>query len=1089
MRADPVRFHAGGVHQRVSSLIVGAALLLAVSGGACRLQAQSQVMLNHLSSPEGLFSTNYYVTTAQLATSVIAPDSTNGYSFIGWTTNGGWTNGGGWVRTSGGAAINPISLITYSPTTITANYLPTTQDGEGQGVPDWWKMLYFGRTNLPATTDFTGDGFDLLTKYERGYDPRMIQRIVDGGISRRDSSSINVLLDLNMIFFAQMSDPPGIFSQQLPVNKNSAQATVPAPLATNGYSFTGWFDSSGGRIDSPDTAGVGSMTVGGVPTSVTARYLPTAQETNANGVPDWWELYYLNTLTNSADSQPTGDGFDLLTKYQRGYDPRMIQRIVDGGISRRDSASINVLLDLNMIFLAQMSDPPGIFSQQLPVNKNSALATVPAPLATNGYSFTGWFDSSGTRIDSPDTAGVGSLTVGALNTSVTAHYVPTAQETNTNGVPDWWELYYLNTLTNSAESQPTGDGFSLKTKYQRGYDPRMIHRIVDGGISRRSASSVNINLQIFERFARALIGGRLSNFYSRDPNAMNGQNFGTNAAPVVGDWNGDRLTDLMVFSGSGVRVFRNTGSEIAPDYMEVSDSFSGLNSTLSGNIAPAVAFGDWSGSGRPGLVIGGATGRLFFFPSTGSFSSPINGAPSFTLETGLPQTIPVFARFPGTNGLDLLVMTADGTVRDYAHTGNPSEPYSTFTENLLGTAVPGATGMTVADANGDGNPDMLVADSTGSIWEFRRASDGSFSLMTKVWGGSGVGFASGLTLAAIDPSGTGYPDLVAGTANGSLIYFRNPNIGRPSELSAQSGATSVQLSWLPNANSRLVGYNIYRSDGSTNNFTKIVSEAVNLPNYLDTNGTPGVTSYYQVTALANQYQSGSSAPQVFETDPSEIISATPGHVGVSLRSRRSNPSGYVRVPVSVENAMGIAGSGISLTISYDASVLTPAAKVDSNLPSVLLTGLTQDIQVTDNGKTASGTLTIAGSSGSLNPGKGKIFSLLFRVNPSAVINSTNTVRLESASFKSVSGASLTVNPGRNATVTISQTSQLGDVNGNGVVDSNDAATLLQVITSEMPAPSDVQMQAADLNADGVLDQQDMVLMRRLLDGLPLDKGR
>jgi hypothetical protein len=264
---------------------------------------------------------------------------------------------------------------------------------------------------------------------------------------------------------------------------------------------------------------------------------------------------------------------------------------------------------------------------------------------------------------------------------------------------------------------------------------------------------------------------------------------------------------------------------------------------------------------------------------------------------------------------------------------------------------------------------------------------------------------------------------------------------------------------------------------------------VNLPNYLDTNGTPGVTSYYQVTALANQYQSGSSVPQVVETDPSEIVSATPGHVRVSLRSRRSNPSGYVRVPVSVENAMGIAGSGISLTISYDASVLTPAAKVDSNLPSVLLTGLTQDIQFTDNGKTASGTLTIAGSSGSLNPGKGKIFSLLFRVNPSAVVNSTNTVRLESASLKSVSGASLTVNSGRNATVTITQTSQLGDVDGNGLVDSNDAASLLEIITSEKPAPSDVQMQAADLNADGVLDQQDMVLMRRLLDGLPLDKGR
>jgi hypothetical protein len=394
------------------------ALFLLVGVGETRADVGNNYVsaLSHVSSPDGLFTTNFYVTNSIPSLSATAPASTNGYSFIGWTTNGSWTNGGVWVRTPAGAAINPITITIYSPTTITANYLPTSQDSEKQGVPDWWKMLYFGTTNRAATNDAQGDGFDLLTKYQRGYDPTQFVILEDGGISRRDSASLNVLLDLNMIFFAQLSDPPGIFSQQLPVNKNSAQSTIAAPLSTNGYSFTGWWDAAGNRIDSADTAGVGSLTVGGVQTSVTARYLPTSQDTNSNGVPDWWELYYLDNLTNSADSQPTRDGFSIQTKYQRGYDPRLIQRIVDGGISRRGSASVNV------------------------------------------------------------------------------------------------------------------------------------------------------DLQIFERYAQALLDGSLTDFFSPDASSPSGVNFGTNAAPVAGDWNGDGLTDLFVLSGNGVRVFQNTGSEVAPDY-------------------------------------------------------------------------------------------------------------------------------------------------------------------------------------------------------------------------------------------------------------------------------------------------------------------------------------------------------------------------------------------------------------------------------------------------------------------------------------------------------------------------------------------
>lgn len=45
-------------------------------------------------------------------------------------------------------------------------------DGDGDGIPNEWEILYFGGfTNAVATTDSDGDGADNLTEYVSGYDP------------------------------------------------------------------------------------------------------------------------------------------------------------------------------------------------------------------------------------------------------------------------------------------------------------------------------------------------------------------------------------------------------------------------------------------------------------------------------------------------------------------------------------------------------------------------------------------------------------------------------------------------------------------------------------------------------------------------------------------------------------------------------------------------------------------------------------------------------------------------------------------------------------------------------------------------------
>lgn len=103
-------------------------------------------------------------------------------------------------------------------------------------------------------------------------------------------------------------------------------------------------------------------------------------------------------------------------------------------------------------------------------------------------------------------------------------------------------------------------------------------------------------------------------------------------------------------------------------------------------------------------------------------------------------------------------------------------------------------------ADQDTRPDVLPSDEDGRVWEFLRQANGSFLPNSKVWGGSSPGFASGLTLAAVDLEGDGDLDLIGGLANGGILALRDPNIGRPTGLIARPGATRCNSTGTPTGN-------------------------------------------------------------------------------------------------------------------------------------------------------------------------------------------------------------------------------------------------------------------------------------------------
>ena len=82
-------------------------------------------------------------------------------------------------------------MTILSNSTAIALFYPTTQDTVGDGVPDWFKMQYFGSLANGAAADTDADGFTLAQEYLRDYNPTVVDTIVNGGISQRTSPLIN----------------------------------------------------------------------------------------------------------------------------------------------------------------------------------------------------------------------------------------------------------------------------------------------------------------------------------------------------------------------------------------------------------------------------------------------------------------------------------------------------------------------------------------------------------------------------------------------------------------------------------------------------------------------------------------------------------------------------------------------------------------------------------------------------------------------------------------------------------------------------------------------------------------------------------
>jgi len=223
-------------------------------------------------------------------------------------------------------------------------------------------------------------------------------------------------------------------------------------------------------------------------TEAVALFVPVANDTNTNGIPDWFEWNYMGEPVASPPQDQDSDGWTLLAEYVRDTHPNIEDTIVPGGISwRDDSLAINFE---GVIRYAFVSDPAGRVDQ----SGQAATGTVVVSPFLYGddqdYTFAQWSIDGVRQTDGYGIA-LNQLEITLVsNVTAVATYLRTDLDENGDGIPDWAEFAAFGAVTNAADNDDDGDGLDFLTEFNRHTNPHLADDIQDGGVSWRGDSAV-----------------------------------------------------------------------------------------------------------------------------------------------------------------------------------------------------------------------------------------------------------------------------------------------------------------------------------------------------------------------------------------------------------------------------------------------------------------------------------------------------------------------------------------------------------------------------------------------------------------------
>ena len=323
--------------------------------------------------------------------------------------------------------------------------------------------------------------------------------------------------------------------------------------------------------------------------------------------------------------------------------------------------------------------------------------------------------------------------------------------------------YYSNTvsvlLNTGSAGSPT---FATKVDYTTGTNP---YGVAIGDLDGDGKPDLAVT-----NYGTNNISVLLNTGSAGSPSFATKVDYPTGTYPVsvaIGDLDGDGKPDLAVanLTSNNVSVLRNTGSAGSP-------SFAAKVDYPTGSYAQSVAIGDLDGDGKPDLAVTNySSNNVSVLRNTGSAGS-LGFATKADYPTGTgPQSVAI-GDLDGDGKPDLAVTNnSSATVSVLRNTGSAGSPsFAAKVDYPTGTYP---QSVSIGDLDGDGKPDLTVANyGSKNVSVLRNTgSAGSLGFATKVDYPTGTGSRS-VTIGDLD--GDGKPDLaVANLTSNNVSVLRN----------------------------------------------------------------------------------------------------------------------------------------------------------------------------------------------------------------------------------------------------------------------------------------------------------------------------